>query len=42
MVTWLEEEDEEDDDDGDEITGGFEDGIALLEFKEESEESEDE
>ena len=42
MVVWLEEEDEEDDEgEEDEITGGFEDGIALLEFKEESEESEE-
>ena len=42
MVAWLEEEDEEDGEgEEEEITGGFEDGIALLELKEESEESED-
>ena len=41
-MAWLEEEDEEDDEgEEEEITGGFEDGIALLELKEESEESED-
>ena len=41
-MTWLEEEDEEDGEgEEDEITSGFEDGIALLELKEESEESED-
>ena len=41
-MAWLEEEDEEDDEgEEDEITGGFEDGIALLELKEELEESEE-
>lgn len=41
-MAWLEEEDEEDDEgEEDEITGGFEDGIALLEPKEEIEENEE-